>query len=426
VNVSVPGAMQLRGEIRTPGDKSISHRAVLLSALASGSSTIRGASNGHDVLATIGIIEQLGADVQRDGGELHVEGPANGLSPSTSPLDCVNSGTTMRLLCGALGAVTGTHTLIGDSSLSKRPMDRVATPLIQLGMNVTGATSQVLAPLTVSRDVGRLHAIEYIVPVASSQIKSAVLLAALNADGPSRVTESTRTRANTEEMLVACGVELTTTELSEGRVITIQPGRPNAHDWDVPGDPSQAAFFVVLALISSNAEVTLAHLYPGVERNGFVGVLERMGASLTRRMENGALYLDVRSSELHSTTVEASEIPSVDEVPILAVAAAAAEGTTRFRNVGELRIKESDRFAGTLELITALGARATSEGDDLVIVGLGAARKFHPVNFEGALDHRMIMSAAVAASAGNGGVLNNVASVASSYPDFFSDLASLR
>ncbi len=426
MNVTVPRSRYLRGEVRTPGDKSISHRALLFSALANGKSRVRGASNGHDVLATRHIIEQLGARVIDGDHELIIEGPRDGLRASPDELDCANSGTTMRLLCGALGAVEGSHLVVGDESLSRRPMDRVAEPLSRMGLEVAGAGSRVLPPLTVTRDAGQLRAIDYVVPVPSAQVKSAILLAALSGDGPSRVTELTKTRANTEEMLLECGIELTSSDVDEGRIVTLQPGRPHAHEWDVPGDPSQAAFFVVLGLISSDAELTVAHLYGGAERNGFVGILERMGASLTRRIVDGCLYLDVRSSSLSATTVESREIPSVDEVPILAIAAAAATGTTRFSDVGELRIKESDRFSGTIELINALGARATPEGDDLVVQGLGSADAFSAIDFTGALDHRMIMSAAVAASAGNGGTLNNVASVASSYPDFFKDLAELR
>ncbi len=426
MNQVVPAVSGLRGVIRTPGDKSVSHRALLLSALAAGESRIRGASNGQDVLATLAIIEQLGARVTRNDDELIVIGPPEGLRPSGAALDCGNSGTTIRLLCGTLASVPGEHVLVGDASLTRRPMDRVATPLNEMGLLITGVGAQVFPPLHIQRGVQPLDSIEYVVPVPSAQVKSAVLLAALSANGPSRISELTRTRANSEEMLAQCGVRINATDDGNGRIITIEPGRPLKHDWEVPGDPSQAAFFAVLGLISSDAELTIAHLYNGAERTGFVGVLERMGGAVTRREQNGALYLDVRSSPLQATTVESREIPSVDEVPILAVAAAAASGVTRFVDVGELRIKESDRFVGTVELICSLGARAWAEGDDLVVEGLGSASHFSPLDFSGALDHRMIMAAAVAASAGQGATLRNVASVASSYPDFFDDLAGLQ
>jgi 3-phosphoshikimate 1-carboxyvinyltransferase len=305
-------------------------------------------------------------------------------------------------------------------------MDRVAAPLRSMGLGVEGLGQRTLPPLTVIRGSGTLRSIDFEVPVPSAQVKSAILLAALQADAPSRVVERVRTRANTEEMLHDCGIDITSSDDDAGRTVWIRPGRPAPTNWHVPGDPSQAAFFVVLGLLSADARLSIEDLYPGEERTGFLRVLERMGGEITRHESNGTLRVEICSSSLVATTVESREIPSVDEVPVLAVAAAAASGTTRFVSVGELRIKESDRFAGTIALVNSLGARARGEGDDLIVEGVGSATNFEPVDFAGALDHRMVMSAAVAASSGAGGQLRDVDTVSSSYPDFFADLASLR
>lgn len=417
---------RLAGDVRTPGDKSISHRAVMLASLAPGVSTITGCSNGEDVAGTLAVMSDLGAGVERDGERLIVSGPPDGLRPSDRPLDCGNSGTTMRLLCGLLGSVPGRHHLVGDPSLSRRPMDRVAIPLRLMGLDVDGEGEQIHPPLDVHRGPRPLRAIDYAVPVPSAQVKSAVLLAGLTADAETTVREAVRTRANTEEMLLRAGLEIDVHEDGDGRTVRLRPGRPRPVDWIVPGDPSQAAFFVVAAAILSRSDVVVRQVYAGAERLGFVGVLRRMGARVEASGSDGLVDLRTSGSDLEATEVLAKEIPSVDEVPILAVAAAAASGTSRFVDVGELRVKESDRLAGTVELVSALGARAWAEGDDLIVEGLGSSRRFLPFTFRAGLDHRMAMAAAVAAVAGSGGVVEGAETVATSYPRFFDDLASLR
>ncbi|HVA53878.1 MAG TPA: 3-phosphoshikimate 1-carboxyvinyltransferase [Acidimicrobiales bacterium] len=421
----VTPARQLRGSVRVPGDKSASHRALMISALASGQSTITGLSPGDDVAATSAVLELLGATRVDDDGRVTVIGPDEGLHPSPLPLDCANSGTTMRLMSGVVSTVPGTHRLTGDASLSKRPMDRVATPLGLMGAVVRGRGASLTPPLTVESP-GRLRSLRYHVPVASAQVKSAILLAGLAAEGECSVTEDVRTRTTTEDMLRAAGCDLTSIDVGAGSEVTLRPGRPRRHDWFVPGDPSQAAFFAVLGAIHADATLEVLSVDVSPERVGFVGVLQRMGAQV-RLVEHDAIHaLRARSSSLEATEVHAHEIPSVDEVPILAVAAAAASGVSAFRAMGELRHKESDRFAGSMSLAESLGCRVWSEGDDFFIEGLKSATAFHDFTFASALDHRMAMASAVAGCAGRGCTVEGASTVSSSYPHFFRDLALLQ
>jgi 3-phosphoshikimate 1-carboxyvinyltransferase len=418
----VAAAMRLRGAVRVPGDKSASHRAVMLSALAPGTSRIEGLSRGEDVLATTQIMERLGATVESRDAAIEVEGPRRGLVATAEELQCGNSGTTMRLLAGIVAGIPGHHHLVGDASLSRRPMDRVARPLRLMGAQVIGHGEAVTAPLRV-RGTRPLRAISYAVPVASAQVKSAILFAALVADGATTIREAQRTRSTTEDMMRQCGIYLTSVNAGTGREVSVSPGRPEPRHWRVPGDPSQAAFFAVLGAVHGDAAIDIAPIDTAPERVGFVAVLERMGADVTWG-EDGSLH--VASSPLTATEIHAAEIPSVDEVPALTVAAAAATGVSAFRGVGELRVKESDRFAGSMALAAALGCETWSDGDDFFVRGRGAAAAFDSFTLDVELDHRMVMAAAIAASAGRGGVVSGADSVSSSYPAFFDDLTSLQ
>jgi len=424
MNATVEHFESLRGEVRVPGDKSTSHRALMVSALADGESTVRGLSLGRDVAATSRIMEQLGAIRNDRDDVVTIVGPADGLHASDAALDCGNSGTTMRLLAGVVSAVPGEHQLIGDASLSQRPMDRVAEPLSLMGSRFAGQGAQICAPL---RIVGTdsLRGIDYDVPMASAQVKSAILFAGLGASSPTTVVEHVRTRPTTEVMLTRAGVSVASIEGDAGRRVTIQPGRPLARNWLVPGDPSQAAFFAVLGCIHPDADIEVLDIDNARERVGYLAVLQRMGATLTLRGSDTMTSLTVRSSALNATEVHAQEIPSVDEVPVLVVAAAAAEGVSSFRDVGELRVKESDRFEGSLALAIKLGCRAWSEGDDLFVEGLGSASRFSTFELDAALDHRMVMASAVAGCAGAGCSIGTADTVASSYPRFFDDLERL-
>lgn len=415
----------LKGEVRVPGDKSSSHRALLLAALASGESDIAGLSPGEDVRATATIVAALGAEVSFSPEKTYVRGPEEGLRVSDAPLDCANSGTSMRLLAGVTSTIEGTHVLVGDASLSKRPMDRVALPLASMGAVIEGQGPRVTAPLRVT---GRsaLQGISYHVPVASAQVKSAILFAGLGATGTVTIKEDVRTRRTTEDMFHRAGLALKSEDLGEGRVVTLHPGRPTATSWLVPGDPSQAAFFCVLGVIHHDARIEVLDIDATPERTGFVGILQRMGASLSAHSDRTLLSLVAESSSLHATEIHAHEIPSVDEVPVLAVAAAAASGVSAFRGMGELRLKESDRFTGSIDLAKRLGCHVWSDGDDFFIEGLTSAQRFAHFEVDGDLDHRMVMSSAVAGTAGHGCVINGAATVSSSYPTFFDELARLQ
>ncbi len=415
----------LTGTIRVPGDKSASHRAIMLSALAAGESTIEGLSPGLDVAATSQIMVRLGATRRDDGSIVRVTGPINGLHASDVALQCGNSGTTIRLVSGIVSSVEGTHRLEGDASLSRRPMDRVAVPLRLMGSIVAGEGPRVTPPLVVQGTTS-LHGIEYHVPTPSAQVKSALLLAGLGADGPTIVHEDVRTRTSTEDMLRLAGVSVLSTDVGAGRRVVLSPGRPRPHAWRVPTDPSQAAFFCVLGLIHAHADLEILDVEDSPERIGFAHVLTRMGADITMTPGTSGSSLRVRSSALRATEINAMEIPSVDEAPILTVAAAAATGVSIFHDMGELRLKESDRFEGSMALARLLGCRVWSEGDDYYVEGLGSAQRFNPFTINAGLDHRIVMSSAVAGTAGHGCDIDGADTVSSSYPGFFDDLASLR
>ena len=423
--VQVRAVGPLQGRVRPPGDKSISHRALILAALADGVSVLRGLSAGDDVRRTAGALVALGADLAWEGpGTLRVTGGRHRLHPPAAPLDCGNSGTGMRLLAGVAAGLPWRTELVGDESLSARPMDRVAVPLRSMGAQVEGRGDRCLPPLTVTG--GELRGITYTPPVASAQVKSAILLAGLSADGTTIVREPVPTRSHTEEMLAESGADVTVEPWGAGRAVRVRRSALRPVDRSVPGDPSQAAFWVVAACLVPGSSVTVEHVYAGAERVGFLGVLARMGARVRLVADGpGSANLAVESARLRATVVEAAEIPSLDEVPVLAVAAAAAEGTTTFRDVGELRVKEVDRLAATAALVEAFGARAVVDGDVLHVEGAGA-RGLIPGSFESRGDHRMAMAAVVAAlAAGGTSTVAGFEAVATSYPEFLSDLGSL-
>jgi 3-phosphoshikimate 1-carboxyvinyltransferase len=428
---TVRGGRPLRGTVRVPGDKSVSHRALLLGAVADGESVIRGLSDGDDVARTAAALVSLGATVHTDPTSRATRisgGPRTWRAPD-GPLDLGNSGTSMRLLAGIVaGRPFGTR-LTGDASLSSRPMDRVALPLRQMGAEVQGRTDRCLPPLLIQG--GTLHGIDYTTPMASAQVKSCVLLAGLGARGETVVREPVLTRRHTEEMLARCGADLTEQDTPEGaHVVRLRPSVLSNFEIDVPGDPSQAAFWVVAACVVPDSEVTVERVYVGRGRRGYLDVLVRMGASIDEHPATGpgdlAATADIgaRYGALQGTEVHASEITGLDEVPVLAVAAACASGQTVFRAVGELRVKESDRLAGVAELVTLFGGGAEVHGDDLVVEGAG---RLSPGAVDARGDHRMAMAAAVAGlAAGHSPTrIAGWSAVATSYPGFAADLASL-
>lgn len=420
--VRVHPASRLSGTLRLPGDKSISHRAVLLGALAEGTTTVHGLSDGDDVASTMGAVAALGARVARRGAVLEITGGRRRWHPPAGEIDCTNSGTTIRLLAGAVAACPWRTVLTGDASLRRRPMDRIAEPLGAMGARLEGSGARHEPPLVI--DGGPLHAVTWTPPVASAQVKAAILLAGIQAQGSTVVREPVATRAHTEEMLADFGADVEVAPYGSGRQVTVRRCELRPQELEVPGDPSQAAFWVVAGAIVAGAEVSVTHLYSGPERLGFLGVLERMGAAVRRIPTGRTVSVSVSAGALEGTVVEAAEIPSLDEVPILAVAAAAAQGTTEFKDVGELRVKESDRMVAVAELVTALGARGEVRGDDLVVVGTGGTLRGGVVDAHG--DHRIAMAAAVGALAAKGDtVVTDFASVATSYPGFLADLTTL-
>ena len=422
----VDGGTPCRGTVRTPGEKSISHRSVLLGALAEGTSIIHGLSDGADVAASLAAVEAMGAGVERHSdGTVVVHGGRARLHRPETPLDCKNSGTSMRLLSGLVAGFDWETELMGDASLSSRPMDRVAEPLDRMGAIVTGHGARCLPPLLVRG--GRLHGIDWTSKVASAQVKSAIILAGLSADGTTVVREAITTRTHTEEMLVEAGADLTVEPWGEGRIVRVRASSLKPVERTVPGDPSASAFFAVAGCVAPESAVDVAGVYSGPARLGYVTVLQRMGAAITLVPgEPGTTTIRALTSSLSATDVSASEIPSLDEIPVLAVAAAVAQGTTVFSDVGELRVKEVDRLLAVADMVEAFGARATIDGDTLSITGVGGPLR--GARFDSRGDHRMAMAAAVAALAARTGersLITGFSAVETSYPTFAQDIERL-
>jgi 3-phosphoshikimate 1-carboxyvinyltransferase len=429
----VEGGVPCRGTVRTPGEKSISHRSVLLAALAEGTSVVHGLSDGADVAASLAAVEAMGVGVERPAeGTLVLHGGRGRLHPAAHPLDCGNSGTSMRLLSGLVAGFDWTTELVGDESLSLRPMDRVAEPLALMGASVSGQGRRCLPPLRI--EGGTLHGIDWTSKMASAQVKSAILLAGLSATGETIVREPVTTRTHTEEMLAEAGADISVEPWGEGRVVTVRPSGLKPVERTVPGDPSAAAFFTVAGAIVPESAVDIEDVYSGPARLGFVSVLQRMGADITFVGPDGGsggphaatIRVHATNHPLKSTAVAAAEIPSLDEVPVLAVAAAVAQGTTIFSDVGELRVKEVDRLVAVVDMVEAFGASARIDGDTLSITGVG--EPLRGARFDSRGDHRMAMAAAVAALAaapGQRSLITGFDATATSYPSFADDLGNL-
>ncbi len=412
-----PSRQGVRGRISVPGDKSVSHRALLLAARAEGRSRLTGLSSGRDVLGTRRAIEQFGAATERDGnGRVVVDGGPSRLREPASVVDVGNSGTGIRLLLGWSTGIDGLTVLTGDQSIATRPMGRVIEPLRKMGARIDGRDDGRLAPVIVRG--GGLHGIDYGLPVPSAQVKGAILLAGLTADGETTVREELPTRAHTEEMLTMFGADVT---VSPGAV-TVRRGQLRPLDLDVPGDPSQAAFWIVAACITPGSDVTVPRVYVGIGRAGFLEVLARMGADVELLdMDAGSSTATIRArfAPLKATDVGGEEIPGlIDEIPALAVAAAYAEGTTTFADAAELRVKESDRVASMTAALVAVGVESEGRPDGLVVHG-GGGRPLRGGDVDSAGDHRVAMAMAVAALPVGGPIaVSGWDAVATSYPGF--------
>jgi len=411
------------GVVRPPGDKSISHRVLMLAALARGKSELTGLLSGDDVKSSARVLRQLGADISRI-QESGVKVAGSRLQAPGSRLNCGNSGTTARLMLGILAGQRFASTLTGDASLRRRPMRRVTEPLKQMGAHIKERGDGL--PLTIRG--GTLRGLSYTSPVASAQVKSALLFAGLTGQVPVTIREPYRSRDHTERLLAHLGLGIHERDGS----IVFEPTHSNIPTFQlsVPGDPSSAAFLVAAAVLADKGELTIENVGVNPTRTGFVVVLERMGAHIERvnlRDEGGEPVADliVRPANLRGTEVTAAEIPTlVDEVPILAVLASRARGTTMFREVGELRVKESNRLELIAANLRAVGVKAEVQGNDLHIEGTDTAPRGR---VETAKDHRLAMAFAVLGTVDGAKVtLSERKSVAISYPAFFRDLKRIR
>lgn len=420
--------------MRVPGDKSISHRSLMLGALAKGETRITGLLEGEDVLTTAAALRAMGATIVREKeGRWTVTGVGvGGLKQPAGALDMGNSGTSTRLLMGLIASHDMTATFIGDGSLSRRPMDRVIGPLSAMGAEFAGTDGDRL-PMTV-RGLSPAIPITYRLPVASAQVKSAVLLAGLNTPGQTMVVEPVATRDHTERMLSGFGAQIAVEEAGGDRIITLEGiASLQAQPIEVPGDPSSAAFFITAALLTPGSDLVIENVGLNPTRAGLVSVLQEMGGNieqLERREVGGEPVADlrVRHSQLTGIAVDPGLAPSmIDEFPVLFVAAAMAEGMTSTTDLQELRVKESDRLAAMAQALSLAGARVEERADGLVIHGTGGSPL--PGTPPGTaiathLDHRIAMSMAVAGQASTNGVeVDDTRPIATSFPAFEALLA---
>jgi len=424
--VKVEPAGALVGHIAVPGDKSISHRALLVGALTEGETRVREFGRSGDTESTLHAVRALGVTVDEEADdELVVHGVGlRGLRSPGDPVDCGNAGTLLRLLAGILTGQHGTFVLTGDDSLRSRPMDRIAEPLTRMGARITTADGR--APLTID-GTDALHGIEYVLPVPSAQVKSAILLAGLNAEGVTTVVESVPTRDHTELMLEAAGARVRRRPAS----VTVEPAaRLQLDEVVVPGDVSAAAPFLVGATLLAGSDLTIHDVGLNPRRTGLLDVLERMGARISvynRRKVAGEWLgdIEVRSAELTGTEIKPEEVPLlVDELPIFALAAAFARGESRVRGAGELRVKETDRIESVTNALRALGIRIRASDDGFGVRGVPSRPNGGRMSSEG--DHRIAMLGAVAGLVSREGVeVGGADAAAISFPGFFDILESV-
>lgn len=390
----------LIGEVTVPGDKSISHRAAILGALCRGTCTVTGYSPSGDCASTVEVLRRLGVRIFGGTGELIVEGlGGRPLEQPEGVLDAGNSGTTMRLIAGIIASSPITATLTGDESLRRRPMGRIVEPLTLMGAHIVTGDRGGHPPLEIRG--GRLNGIEYSPPVPSAQVKSAVLLAGLGARGRTVVHEMLPTRDHTERMLERLGIEV----IRDGLSVSVEPGVPTACDLDIPGDLSSAAFLIAAALVCPGSEITVRSVGLNPTRTGFLDLVRRMGADIRVSVEDAGSWeqrgdVTARYSSMKGIELAGQDVAgSIDEIPLVALLATQAEGTTVIRGASELRHKESDRISGTIAGLAALGARVRETGVGMIIEGDCALAG---TAVSGMKDHRLAMMLAVAGLAGSG------------------------
>lgn len=432
--IAKPLPAPLDGSTRVPGDKSLSHRAVLFSAMAEGTSRVSGILDSEDVRSSVRAVMALGAEVNL---EKQVDGSlaggitgwgASGPRQPDGPIDCGNSGTTARLLMGILAPWNVRVTLTGDESLQRRPMRRIAVPLMKMGVRFEPDGKETL-PMTVVGNP-RLSPISYDAPMASAQLKTAILLAGVYADGTTEVREPAPSRNHTELMLPEYGVRTTAGDCTAS---VSGPNTMQASEVQVPGDPSSSAFLACAALMKPGSAVQIEDVSLNPARIGYVRVLERMGADVNAQVtgtsgkEPYGIISARYTADLHGCDVAADEIASmVDEIPILALTAAHARGVTVFREVGELRVKETDRLSAVIDGLSKLGISAWTHGDDLFVEGQPGFEVPEGLEFDSLGDHRLAMTWSLVGLCGNTEVLvKNFSSVAVSYPGFLEDIERL-
>lgn len=415
----------LRGEVTVPGDKSISHRSVMFGTISKGLTEIDGFLQGADCLSTISCFERMGVSIENRGERVLVFGNGmHGLKEPDGVLDCGNSGTTTRLLSGLLSAQPFCVTLTGDESIRKRPMKRIITPLSQMGASIKSVNNNGCAPLFIEGQ--RLHGISYQSPVASAQVKSAVLLAGLYAEGETRVTEPYLSRNHSELMLAHFGADVRT----EGTTAVLRPARELfGQKISVPGDISSAAFFIAAALMVPGSELLIRNVGINPTRDGILTVCRSMGADieiLNPSAGSGEPVADllVRHSSLHGTEIGGAVIPTlIDELPVIAAMACLADGKTVIRDAAELKVKESNRIAVMTEGLSAMGARVEETADGMIIHG---GSPLHGAVIDSRKDHRIAMTFAVTALAASGQTeILDADCVSISYPGFYGDLKRL-
>lgn len=416
-------AKQLKGTLTIPGDKSISHRSIMLGAIAEGKTRITGFLRAEDCLSTIQVMRQLGATIHDDGEKIVVEGKGmNGLTAPSELLDVGNSGTTIRLLAGLLAGQRFKSVLAGDQYLNKRPMQRVITPLSQMGAKLHGHEGTELPPLTIE-PVDHLQAIRYEMPVASAQVKSAIILAGLQAEGETVVIEKERSRNHTEEMLQQFGGQIDV----NGKEIRLKGGQTlKGQTIEVPGDISSAAFFLVAGLIVPNSDLLLKNVGINETRSGIIDVIKDMGGNITISMRPNGISADIRvqTSQLKATTINGEMIPRlIDEIPIIALLATQAEGDTVIEDAEELKVKETDRIHAVASQLNKMNAHINETEDGMIIHG-GSSLQGAEVDSFG--DHRIGMMLQVAALLTQSEVhMKDADCVNISYPTFFDEIARL-
>ena len=415
----------LKGTIRVPGDKSISHRSIIFGSLAKGETKVYDILRGEDVLSTIQVFRDLGVSIQDDGDVIRIQGVGfQGLQAPTAPLDMGNSGTSIRLISGVLAGQDFSVTMVGDDSLSKRPMDRVAIPLRQMGVEIAGQGERDCPPLH-EKGTHQLQPIHYRLPVASAQVKSALIFAALQAEGKSTIIEKEKTRDHTEDMILQFGGEIQV----DGKTIHIQGGQEfKGQTVIVPGDISSAAFWLVAGLILPDSVIKIENVGINQTRTGILDVIQEMGGDLTvedRDEKAVSASLTVKTSSLKGIRIDGELIPRlIDELPIIALLATQANGQTVIADAEELRVKETDRIQVVADSLNAMGANVVPTEDGMIITG---PTPLHGADLETFGDHRIGMMAAIAAllvSEGNV-MLDRAEAINTSYPSFFEDLETL-